>query len=51
MEILNISFPSEYLSMDVKEKGGLSRPEISEYCFNGMYPLAAVEHAIAITHK
>ncbi len=32
-DILNISFPSEYLSMDVKEKGWLSRPEISEYCF------------------
>ncbi len=33
-EILNISFPSEYLSTGVKEKGCLSRPEISEYCFN-----------------
>ena len=27
------SFPSEYLLMGVKEKGCLSRPEISEYCF------------------
>ncbi len=33
MEILNISFPSEYLSMGVKEKRCLSQPEISEYCF------------------
>ncbi len=32
MEILNIGFPSEYLSIVVKEKGCLSRPEISEYC-------------------
>ncbi len=25
-------YPSEYLSMGVKEKGCLSQPEISEYC-------------------
>ncbi len=30
---LNTSFTSEYLSMGDKEKGCLSRPEISEYCF------------------
>ncbi len=30
----NKSFPSEYLSMGVKERECSSRPEISEYCFN-----------------
>ncbi len=30
----HLTFPSEYLSIGVKEKGCSSRPEISEYCFN-----------------